>query len=166
MSRFAVLPNFDRNVFSRLNLSRSPSIGQKLKGRLLKGSFDKAYALTCWFLCLSLPHPTPLPIPFPFSLTPPPRTPFAKTTPGRNYPLVSARIDALFKPERFRSHITSQKTKRDRSHICSRTTEIRIAAPSLLGHKRPKRMWGIPWAPEDSDKFWTRSFQHRLLQDG
>ena len=86
-------------------------LGEKLKGRLLKGSFGKACALTCRLLCRSLPHPPTLPTPFPFSLifhnnhppllTPPnpsPRDtnrnshPFAKTTPGKNYPLVCARF--------------------------------------------------------------------------
>ena len=72
-----------------------------------------ACALTCRFLCLSPPHPPTLPTPFAFSLifqrkttpatplnpnlNPSPKDtngnchPFAKTTPGKNYPLVSAR---------------------------------------------------------------------------
>ena len=42
------------------------TIGEKLKGRLLKGSFDKACALTCRVLCRSPPHPpTPFPL-FPY----------------------------------------------------------------------------------------------------
>ena len=82
---------------------------------MLKGSFDKACALTCRFLCRSPPHPPPSPPPSPFPLlsrgkpppTPPNPTPnpsprdtnrnshpFAKTTPGKNYPLVSAQTIA------------------------------------------------------------------------
>ena len=52
---------------------------EKLKGSLLKGSFDKACALTCRFQ--TPPLQTPIGT----------RTRFAKTTPGKNYPLVSAR---------------------------------------------------------------------------
>ena len=95
------------------------NIGKKLKGRLLKGSFNKACALTCRFLCLSPPPPpTPPPSPLPhfplFSTGKPPPTtalnptpnpsprdtnrnshPFAKTTAGKNYPLVAARKHPL-----------------------------------------------------------------------
>ena len=78
-----------------------------IKGRSLKGIFDKACPLTCRFLCRSLSHPPPSPSSSPFSLIfqgkknpppPPPSTrpqtpypgglsnrnchPFAKTTPG------------------------------------------------------------------------------------
>ena len=82
------------------------------KGSLLKGSFNKACALTCHFLCRSLPHPPASPSlsRFPLFSTGKPRPtthlnptpnrsprdnsknshPFAKTTPGKNYPLVSA----------------------------------------------------------------------------
>ena len=89
----------------------SGKLGERQKGSLLKGSFDKACALTCRFLCRSLSHSPTSPTPFPFSListgkptthlnptpNPSPRDtsrnshPFAKTTPGKNYPLVSAR---------------------------------------------------------------------------
>ena len=83
------------------------NLGEKLKGSLLKGSFDKARALTCRFLCRSLPHPPPSPPPSPFpffSTGEPPSTthlnptpnpssrdtrrnlhPVARTTPGKNY---------------------------------------------------------------------------------
>ena len=40
-------------------------IGEKLEDSLLKGSFDKACALTCRFLCLSPHPPTPSPL-FPY----------------------------------------------------------------------------------------------------
>ena len=72
-------------------------LGEKLKGSLLKGSFDKACALTCRFLCRSPPHPPPHPppppSPFPFfshrnpppprtrPRTPPPGTPIGTATP-------------------------------------------------------------------------------------
>ena len=46
----------------------STPFGEKLQGRLLKGSFDKACALTCRFLCQSPPHPPNPPHPLPFSL--------------------------------------------------------------------------------------------------
>ena len=89
-------------------------IGEKLKGRSLKSSFDKACALTCRFLRRSPPHPPPPPPhPFPFSLIfhrktapehppePDPKPlpqghqwalpPLCENYPGKNYPLVSAR---------------------------------------------------------------------------
>ena len=47
---------------------RSATSGEKLEGRLLKGSFDKACALTCRFFCRSPPHPPPSPPPPPFPL--------------------------------------------------------------------------------------------------
>ena len=81
--------------------------GEKLKGRLLKGSLDKACALTCRFLCLSPlhhpqhpqpppPHPLPLRLFLIFHRQPPPTTrlspssrdtnrnsrPFAENYPG------------------------------------------------------------------------------------
>ena len=86
-------------------------IGEKQKGRLLKGSFHKACALTCRFLCRSPPHPSTLPTPFPFPFCfhrkptphhPPEPDPEAlprdatrtciplRTNPGKNYPLVSS----------------------------------------------------------------------------
>ena len=59
---------------------RWASLGEKLKGRLLKGSFDKACALTCRFLRRSPPHPPTLPTPLPLfpyfpEEKPPPATP-------------------------------------------------------------------------------------------
>ena len=82
-----------------------PCFWEKLKGRSLKRSFDKACALTCRFLCRSLPHPPhPLPL-FPYlrliyrnrktapplpawtrPQTPPPRTPIGTRTPLRKLP--------------------------------------------------------------------------------
>ena len=50
--------------FSGVCFCHSPCGKHFLRGRSLKGSFDKACALTCRFLC---PPPT-LPTPFPFSL--------------------------------------------------------------------------------------------------
>ena len=92
------------HVHVRVLLATPLLFGEKLKGSLLKGSF--ACALTCRCLCPSPSHPT---LPFPsFSnrkTTPPNPTPspsptdtnrnshpFAKTTPGKNYPSVSSRI--------------------------------------------------------------------------
>ena len=81
------------------------SIGEKLKGSLLKGSFDKACALTRRFLCRSQPPPSP---PLPFSLTfhwrttlhhppepdpkPLPRDTNRNSHPLRKLPLSSARM--------------------------------------------------------------------------
>ena len=80
-------------------------IGEKLKGRLLKGSFDKACALTCRFLRRSPPHPPPSPPPSPFPLfsrgkpppstrpqTPPPGTPIGTRTPLRKLPPVKTTL--------------------------------------------------------------------------
>ena len=65
-------------------------IGKKLKGSLLKGSFDKVCALTC--RSFAGPHPPPLPLSpfFPEENHHPrigTRTPL-KATPRKNYPLV------------------------------------------------------------------------------
>ena len=119
--------------------------GQELKGRLLKGSFDKACAFTCRFLCRSPPQPPTLPTPFPFSLptthlnptlNPSPRDsnrnchPFAKTTPGKSYPFVSARTFAKplsFLPEPLQNpEVTSRKA-------CLRNAESYMACSLLVG---------------------------------
>ena len=73
---------FTKTAKRGMQLRQLQTIGEKLKGRSLKGSFDKACALTCRFLCRSPPHPPPSPSlsPFPsFSKgKPPPTTPWTR----------------------------------------------------------------------------------------
>ena len=55
------LQTYTGNVEKKEKIHWRDFIGEKLKGRSLKGSFDKACALACRFLCRSPPHPPPSP---------------------------------------------------------------------------------------------------------
>ena len=129
--------------------------GEKLKGSLLKGSLDKACALTCRLLCRSLPHTPPSPPPSPFSLLstgkPPPTThlnpttdpspkdtnrnshPFAKTIPGKSYPLVSARKKTeKFPIENRGKPKTRRHQKGDNDNFCLEALDATSEVPKLF----------------------------------
>ena len=99
----------NRGLKTHWSKGSEANLGEKLKGRSLKGSFDKACALTCRFLCRSPPHPPTLPTPFPLfpyfhrenpppttpctrPRTPPPGTPIRTRTPLRKLPPVKTTL--------------------------------------------------------------------------